>query len=69
MMLVESIINKFLIVLLILSVLTVLRNGYYFIQALINPNVDKYVIKRDKLFFLALSLSYIIMVIIDKIRL
>lgn len=51
-------INKLLLIIMVLSVLNVLRNSYFLIQALISGN--KYIINNKSLFILGISISYMI---------
>jgi hypothetical protein len=58
-----EILNKLLVVSFILSLLTILRHGYYFIQAFITSteeNQKTYRIDKLKLLILGISISYVI---------
>jgi len=55
--------NKLLLLLFIISLLNVIRNGYYFIQAWIKSNTDnptRYILNDKSLLILAISLSYVL---------
>lgn len=57
------IINKFLIVFFILSCLTTIRHGYYLLQSFMYSTEEiplKYRVRPLQLFWLGLSLAYII---------
>jgi Sec-independent protein secretion pathway component TatC len=58
----ETILNKLLVVLFLLSIFNVFRHGYYFIQAMFKTNEEgqtsKYIISNKSLFLLGLSLAY-----------
>jgi hypothetical protein len=58
----ETILNKILVVLFLLSIFNVFRHGYYFIQAMFKTNEEgqtsKYIISNKALFLLGLSLAY-----------
>jgi hypothetical protein len=65
-----DIINKVLIVLFCFASINTLRHIYYFIQAWISSNNDetvRYKLEPTQLFFLGLSISYIITGIITGI--
>jgi hypothetical protein len=57
----ETILNKILMVLFLLSIFNVFRHGYYFIQAMFKTNEEgqtsKYIISNKSLFLLGLSLA------------
>jgi Sec-independent protein secretion pathway component TatC len=70
-MLVE-IVNRILIVAFMLSVLTTLRHLYYFVQAFLTSTEEqpiKYRISKASLFFLGMSLAYILSVFFTGIKL
>ncbi len=58
----ETILNKLLVVSFLLSIFNVFRHGYYFIQAMFKTNEEgqtsKYIISNKSLFLLGLSLAY-----------
>ena len=58
----ETILNKILVVLFLLSIFNVFRHGYYFIQAMFKTDEEgqtsKYIISNKSLFLLGLSLAY-----------
>lgn len=58
----ETILNKILVVLFLLSIFNVFRHGYYFIQAMFKTNEEgqtsQYIISNKSLFLLGLSLAY-----------
>lgn len=57
------IINKILIITFVLSILNIIRHGYYFVQAWFKSETDepvRYIITGKNLFFLGLSLAYFI---------
>jgi hypothetical protein len=56
-------INKFLILMYVLSFLTTFRHGYYLLQSFMYSNEEtplKYKLRPLQLFWLGLSLAYII---------
>jgi hypothetical protein len=71
-MILSSLLNKFLILIFFMSVLNISRHVYYFIQTLINStdeNPNKYIISRQSLILLGLSVSYILLAITTGIKL
>jgi len=67
-----DILNKFLILAFFMSCLTIIRHGYYFIQALLTSTVEqpiKYKVSYTSLILLGISISYILSVIITGITL
>jgi Sec-independent protein secretion pathway component TatC len=58
----ETILNKILVVFFLLSIFNAFRHGYYFIQAMFKTNEEgltsKYMISTKSLFLLGLSLAY-----------
>jgi hypothetical protein len=69
-MLIE-IVNKILIVMLFLSILTTLRLAYYFVQAFLTSTEEqpiKYRLSTTSLFYLGVSLAYILSVIFTGIK-
>jgi hypothetical protein len=69
-MLIE-IVNKILIVMLFLSILTTLRHAYYFVQAFLTSTEEqpiKYRLSTTSLFYLGVSLAYILSVIFTGIK-
>ena len=68
---IELLLNKVLMVLFFVSILNVVRHGYYFIQAIITSTEElpiKYVISKNSLILLGLSISYILSVIFTGIN-
>jgi hypothetical protein len=68
---IELLLNKVLMVLFFVSILNVVRHGYYFIQAIITSTEElpiKYVISKNYLILLGLSISYILSVIFTGIN-
>jgi hypothetical protein len=69
-MLIE-LINKVLIILYVFSCLLVLRHGYYFIQNLLTTTLDnpkRYTLNKTSLFFLGLSIAYLLSAIFTGIK-
>jgi hypothetical protein len=69
-MLIE-LINKVLIILYVFSCLLVLRHGYYFIQSLLTTTLDnpkRYALNKTSLFFLGLSIAYLLSAIFTGIK-
>ena len=67
-----DIINRLLIVLFFMSTLTILRHGYYFIQAYFQSNEEqpvKYRVSKTSLVLLCVSMAYILSVIFTGITL
>lgn len=67
-----DLINKGLLIILIVSLLNIFRHLYYFIQAWVksnNENPQKYFLNRKSLIILAFSIGYVIMGIIDGVKL
>ena len=66
----ETILNKALVLLFMLAMLNAIRHGYYFIQAAVSSNDEiptKYVITNKQLLLLGLSLAYLLSVIFTGI--
>ena len=67
----ETILNKILVVFFLLSIFNVFRHGYYFIQAMFKTNEEgqttKYIISNKSLFLLGLSLAYVLSAIFTGI--
>lgn len=64
--------NKILMMLLVLSSLTTLRHGYYFVQAVITSTEEqpkKYKMSKTAIMFLGLSIAYIFSVILTGLKL
>jgi hypothetical protein len=61
-----TIVNKVLVILLILSSIHTLRSLYYFIQAYVRST--KYLLSKQQLLLLGLSISYIITSILTGIK-
>lgn len=67
-----EIVNKILIMLFTLSILTSLRHIYYFVQAFLTSTEEapvKYRLSKTALLFLGVSLSYILTAIFTGIKL
>ena len=70
-MLIE-ILNRILIILLFMSGLTILRHGYYFIQAFFTSSEElpvKYRVSNTSLFYLCVSIAYVLSVFFTGITL
>lgn len=64
--------DRTLIILFIMAILVVIRHGYYFFQTIITTTEElplKYKISKYSLFFLGLSIAYIISAIFTGIKL
>jgi hypothetical protein len=60
----DMLLNKLLLMFFFVSLLNVIRNGYYFIQAWVKSNSEnptKYILSDKSLLMLAISLSYVLM--------
>ena len=69
-MLVE-IVNRILVVAFLLSTLTTLRHAYYFVQAFLTSTEEqpiKYRLSSTSLFYLGVSVAYILSVIFTGIK-
>jgi hypothetical protein len=67
-----DILNRILLVLFFLSCFTVIRHGYYFIQAFFSSTdeeIVKYKISKRALILLGISISYILTAIFTGIKL
>lgn len=67
-----DIINRVLLVLLFMSCLTTIRHVYYFIQAFFTSTEEqpvKYRVSNKALFYLCISIAYILSVIFTGIKL
>jgi hypothetical protein len=67
----ELLLNKVLMVLFFVSILNMFRHGYYFIQAIVTSTEElpmKYVISKNSLILLGLSISYVLSVIFTGIK-
>lgn len=67
----EIIVNKVLTLLLFLSLLTAIRHGYYFVQAVITSTEEqpkKYKLSKTALLFLGLSIAYVLSAIFTGIK-
>lgn len=67
-----TIINKILIITFILSILNIIRHGYYFIQAWLVADTDNpinYKLNNIKLLFLGLSIAYVLSTIFTGLNL
>lgn len=62
-------INKVLFLILTLSTLNVLREAFLFIRHLTKIEPEKYIISNTRLFYLGLTLSYILTTIFKGISL
>lgn len=66
-----ELLNRVLIILLFMSSLTVIRHGYYFIQAFFTSSEEtpvKYRVSKASLFFLCVSIAYILSVFFTGIK-
>ena len=63
---IDILLNKFFILLLVLSILNVIRHSFFLIRNL--KEEERFVLDRPTLFTLGLSISYIILSIIDGIK-
>tara|TARA_R110000824_G_scaffold178720_1_gene358541 strand:+ start:1763 stop:1960 length:198 start_codon:yes stop_codon:yes gene_type:complete len=61
-----DILNKILLFLLILSILTVTRNAFFLLKSF--REEEKFLLNRGSLLILGVSISYIIMTIIDGVK-
>jgi len=63
--------NKLLMMLFFISLLNTLRHGYYFIQALVTSTEEqpiKYVVSKNSLLLLGLSIAYMLTTIFTGIK-
>ena len=68
---IELLLNKVLMVLFFISLLNAIRHMYYFIQAMVTSTEEqpiKYVISKNSLILLGLSISYVLSVIFTGIK-
>jgi hypothetical protein len=68
---IELLLNKVLMVLFFISLLNTIRHMYYFIQAIVTSTEEqpiKYVISKNSLILLGLSISYVLSVIFTGIK-
>lgn len=68
---IELLLNKVLMVLFFMSLLNTIRHAYYFIQAIVTSTEEqpiKYVISKNSLILLGLSISYVLSVIFTGIK-
>ncbi len=68
---IELLLNKVLMVLFFISLLNTIRHTYYFIQAIVTSTEEqpiKYVISKNSLILLGLSISYVLSVIFTGIK-
>lgn len=66
-----DLINKLLVILLFMSCLVTIRHGYYFIQALITSTEEepiRYKLPDTSLFYLCVSIAYILTAIFTGIK-
>ena len=61
-----EVLNKFLLFLLILSILNIIRNGFFLLRSL--REEEKFLLNKRSLLILGVSISYIILTIIDGIK-
>ena len=61
-----DILNKILLFLLILSILNVTRNAFFLLKSF--REEEKFLLNRGSLVILGVSISYIIMTIIDGVK-
>lgn len=62
-----EIINKILIMLLFMSIINVVRHVFY-ISLLLIKNEGKYILKNEELRLLAISIAYILMTIVNGVK-
>ena len=62
-----EIINKMLIMLLFMSIINVVRHVFY-ISLLLIKNEGKYILKNEELRLLAISIAYILMTIVNGVK-
>ncbi len=63
--------NKILILFFFMSMLNIVRHGYYFIQAWVKSdteNPSKYIIGKTSLILLCVSIGYVLTVIYDGLN-
>lgn len=68
---IELLLNKVLMVLFFISLLNTIRHTYYFIQVIVTSTEEqpiKYVISKNSLILLGLSISYVLSVIFTGIK-
>jgi len=67
---IELLLNKLLLLLFFMSLLNTVRHAYYFIQAMVTSTEEqpiKYVISKNSLTLLGLSIAYVLSVIFTGI--
>ena len=62
-----DILNKVLFFLLILSILNITRNGFFLLRSFTEE--EKFLLDKRSLLFLGVSISYVVLTIIDGIKL
>jgi hypothetical protein len=62
-----DILNKVLFFLLILSILNIIRNGFFLLRSFTEE--EKFLLDKRSLLFLGVSISYVVLTIIDGIKL
>ena len=62
-----DILNKLFLFLFFLSILNVVRNGFFLIRSV--KQEERFIIENNRLLFLGISISYILLMIIDGIKL
>jgi len=62
-----DILNKVLFFLLILSILNIIRNGFFLLRSFTEE--EKFLLDKRSLLFLGISISYVVLTIIDGIKL
>jgi hypothetical protein len=62
-----DILNKVLLFLLILSTLNIIRSGFFLLRSF--KEEEKFLLNKRSLIFLGVSISYVIVTIIDGIKL
>jgi len=65
-MMMIDILNKILLFLFILSILNIVRNGFFLIKSFTDK--ERFVLKRSSLFILGLSVAYVFLMLIDGIK-
>jgi hypothetical protein len=62
-----SLLDKLLFVALLMSILFIIRHGFLFYRNLMDPDPKKYTLTRIELFYLGLSIAYILNCILNGI--
>jgi hypothetical protein len=70
----QSVLNRVLLVLFFLSCLNIIRHGYYFIQSFVISNSEdlekplKYRLSRTSLILLGISIAYILTTLVTGLK-